>query len=1143
MSGFGKNGTLVGTEIYVGGVHSLNNVYVEDELDVGGDATVEGDFIVKGNAYTINENGEKVKLGAGGDVSLKGVEDDYSEFTTAVVGTAPNTKSIIPSDITEADIEMDETETSCTNKIKYDGNGTTEKGTFFAHQIRSAGVVVSDTGFVAQGKDGNNDIQSFMLPNVISTDAIHCKRIYAKDRDTSDDTTNEVEVIAKKLKLDECEASSISVAEINVGIQNKTSKLTSLVDNELGGTVEIKPATYMEIIPPDGNKTEQTVDASLTGTKRPALVVHGPIQCTNLIGNTESSAASLTTLTTNTIEAGTSGKVKFVSPLDGYPEIYEGYYNYIFGNDYYPYVYYENNVITLENKILLQQNLTDFLPEYSLFHGAYVLDPAVFAVANLLMTPITNISSTYFDSTNTNVILGKICEISKDISLTEEFRNDSVLFTKFFSFLKTFIGTGQSSYYVYEIKDNEDDYTINLKNIPIYETYDNEVGDVCSSYIVVNKKNLSCDYKYKVERKSGSPKTPIDKSYTVKPTKIETFSEYVFQFLFFNFTALSSMITLSLGPTEVVNPFIGKFIGNPEYIQENKNNVVISPGKMAGLIHWINDNKTDKVFWEALKYYLSKKSDFASINNSDIRNIYSGSHIKLFKTLSTYKSPYGKINIFSRNGNIKLKWYKEESNNPVEYTIETTSSIHDVVGIKEIDGDVSMNGNLSVNTITSENGAVSIPYLDVGTIYKNGVSYELGASEADSVLGFKTYTAALYASRSSWIDPIDKSVDVNGTGCPNIYMDINYIGKIAFIGVRSFVIPGNIADSYYPNSYSPHGKGAFKLLGDYDFIINPYCYPILEADNPVMTTKTGTIMTRKMNPRNAYSLASSKIKLYYVTESEYSAGGELEPTCECTYDIHFIVYENNLNYILLYFPKLTKNDYPSLTISGKKLLYMYVDGFRITGVCANKKEDEAGLYTMGYYSAEKKSYTFIKGVIQYNEDMKNSFKQKEMYYCKVENTYICKTSESSTDIFDINDIYYGDNCESLPELSLYSDLMLITIDSLVIYTVPPARNAIELKFVIYNSGNNVNLVNDTGGILNYDNKNDYYIFVTTSETKLYKTFDSLKNSVFTPDKIKGYFKSGSSITAGTYEIYILKSGKTAYTGASDVFKTTTITVT
>lgn len=929
----------------------------------------------------------------------------------------------------------------------------------YVHKMISAGAVTSATGFIAKNQHCNwddakqdynrytdgekiyNRHSTYVLPNKVSTDSVHCKRIYP-----SDDTSGEIDIYCKKVKLENTKGENILQADFVSS--NKSWVNNSFVSEEsstLGGIVKLEPTNYVNIA--STNYAEKVDDSEATlAIEKPSLLVHGSIKCSKLIGEVSSKSSNYEDLKTGNISSNKEGgMIKFGSPIDGVPSIHVTSYDYGYFTDYdnnvTPYLLFakeklDENEDEDENKwkfntaTYKNMDLSSYLSEYEFTHGAYCSNHSMFKCMNMLYTPIVKSSNPYIDASGTGddpcksqVLLDKTCSISKAISISKDLKTNNVLYTKFLNFIRAYYASEKN--YVKNFNELDHGFEIDLG---LYNDEDPEDKEV-KLIIILPDFNMTqtTNINYLIREDSENYKTdvyPIIEGYDI--------TEYTLQFLFFNFF---SDFFKELNGAITDRTYVGYDLCKSTGITlADEGEITLSPGEFASFEHQLEPYERnqilEKFLWEGLKSYLLNSSN-TNVNPVDITKSL---NLKMvLNTIAPTADIDFKMHKWLNNGIKTYNFKRIITQNEIivtpalEYIITTTAPTFGTLGVHDLDGDVEMTGTLNVKEIENKSGEgdefLHIPRLDVDKFSVNGTEYHMNATNAASELGTTHANGQLYYTKSSRVDKADKCSNVNGRDAPKVVMDLNYIGSLVFVGIRSFIIPGYLVDFYIPNGCNPHGYGAIKFfpIGE-EMQINPYNFSVFTEDmelNPVICTKTEgldkdnskiDIITGYMNQDNGYIIASTTAKLYYVDSNKYISGGEMKKpediSCSETFVIDFVVYNGDLTFLNMRFREnLGKHNFKQ---EGKEVLYMLVNGFRYTAVLADKSEIN-GASGVFYKQNDALTATYTTGTIKYMTKT-NQWVERTVSYTQLSGVYIIKTD---TDMFVLEDALMGNNLLSV----------------------------------------------------------------------------------------------------------------------------------
>lgn len=1150
---------LGGREINASSIFASNNIITQDKVIAGEGILCKKDLIVNGKICMPDKNGVMKDLSVDIDPSinmkLRAVEKNYDDFMSL-------DEDILPHNTEKADVFSDDKDIAIKNSVDYN-----DEKSFYVDKMISAGAVTSVTGFVAENehcewdeekqdynKDENgeriyNKESTYILPNKVMTSTVQCKRIYSGD--PKDD---EIDIYCKKVKLsNKNDINLLETDHVDSNTLNVKKVLSSEEDTQLKGDINMQPEYFVEIksdknYEPDKMNIEEW-DSTILDKEKPSLVVRGTIKCTKLIGEVSSTSSKLESLETGTISSNAEdGMLKLASPLDGIPPIqlasYEFDYSENYDGKFTPFLFFPRNKFSRSGdwKFKLAGKTIDLSPylfEYEFMHGAYCSNHDIFKCMNMLYTTIVKETNPYLDNTKveddltkTQYLLNKTCSISNAISISKDLINDADLYKRFKNLMSTYYATEKN-----HIKSiNEGAYEVDL---PCYN--DQNTGSKLSSLAInlseyYSKRN--CTIMYRLTENNGDYTGSF---YSI----LEDYdiNEYVFQFLFFNFFKdfYMELITES-GKTLTNNSYAGYDLVKATGIDlpNEDSKMVLSPGAFARFEHRLEPFELtpilEKFLWEGLKAYLRNTTtfDFGPLDVTKSLNIKMVEDKGINRTMGRYQFHkwmdngiksynFGRVTHPFKSAITEVKGHN--------YTITTTRTTVGTLGVHEIDGDVEMNGDLYVSKIENHTGdgtnPLNIPFLNVNKFYHDGVEYTFDPLSAKSELGPMKYSQPLYFKNKE--GKLDQYSQCDGRNAPLITMDLNYIGQVAFVGVRSFIIPGYLAQFYYPSSGFPHGAGAIDILPIVcSFKINPYNFPIYNNSdftntNPVICTKGLTYIEGKgnltaisgyMNPENGYVVASTTARLYYTSNDEYSSDGTMKNVSldERIFDIDFVVYPSDLSILHMLFRK-NASECDSLQYPAEKkmtLLYMFVNGFRFTAVKADSTEMTI---TPDMYYNDGKKVNYKNGDIEYmsNEGL---YKKQPIQYTELNNTYVIS---DNVNVYDFDTILAENNLTQKTNIAIYYEVYLKDENNKTLATVKPLYKKREIKLYISPSGG-TNLIDMKKSTykLYYSDATKTFIFETNGSPKMVNLSDIGKISELLE------LDTWNITTGGVYDLRLMK---------------------
>lgn len=971
--------------------------YVQNEFEVGENLIVNGDIILKGDIKKRNADGTETKVDAvetmNSDVGLAAIEDSKNSTINGFIPTSADT----------ADISIDDDNSrTIKNTVTFRENSasdTSYKSTLYAHQAFVPGAVVSTTGFCADnvhgcvdnydsstGVRGNtsdtDSNKTYVLPNLVYSENIHCKRIYPKDfncctdgdnnaiRDEDEWKNSVISVESKRLKLDTLDAKNIETTE-----SMKTNNFEAYGDVKFNSTVNFSGQLLV------GNGAESGRQESLVANtiRARSISVNNDVTTTSTI--TKTLQVSEIQSNNNNDNPDIKNMITVNTTIDGDTRVLTGAIDVTYLTDDNDHVPFRTFTITPKNDYTLsfltftsqdsnidQQISMPSVKELLVFHGTYCTNTDVFQCANLLLNKIDKSErQLYYDSSKSDEMLKELCCLSEDINMSADLKYNARLKDKFFTFFANLKNITEHTayfrrYYYVDITDTSYYYVyVGLK--PYVKIQDSSSYTEPCLVIAINKTTLECSFFY---AKSIADTAKIN--YTIDGNDA---LEYVLQFLLFSYIAelVRCVHQKEIGDT-YSDFFIGRSMNNPDFIEEWKQNMTMSRDKFADYIRWFTGSDGwERNYWAAFKrYLLDSSSDLTEDICTD--NTYK----KLFDCDSLCL--YAVIAIANKMKSTQIYWLREGYNPTWEWYIEGVDGAYTITcedkdvnvpvlstaAISNIEGDVTMEGDLTVNNISSSDGSpVRITNLDVTTLTIDGNPINISSENLSNKLKCNKETVRFYTASK-----------INGGDCGDYHatvdLDLNYIGDMLFVGVRPITIVGTSKiENYYPTS-SSRGRGCFKI-GISEYKINPYNFRICDdvADTGRMrigytfdgsdpTDPKYTYGVNGIQPENLYIVAETMVNFYYVNsptsyDQTASNANVSDAESKISRKVYFVMNERYNEYLNLYYPDDIDSYQELDSFANYSLAYMVIDGFRFTAVKSWGAETSAA--DTFYYPAYK----------------------------------------------------------------------------------------------------------------------------------------------------------------------------------------------
>lgn len=1107
---------------------------IENDVYIGGSVIIDGDITYKGKVFRTNASGvtssSDVNTAIANATRLTGVADNKSDLS-----------SIIPSGTKNSDMYIDDDDSSViTNKVDVNvtndsssrsANDANKKYTLYAQQMYSAGAVMSSTGFCADNthncidgtysSDGDLTKKTYVLPNLVYTENLHCKRIYPKDMAsdalTRDGTTwdnSEISVEAKRLKVDTLIAKNIGGDNNNKEVDEiKTYKLNATGDVTFGGEVNL--AKNLKV----GSGVNDNSNANIVTN---AFECKDATVTNNLTSN---GSVKASTMLVKTIKSdGNSGNpdlpnmLTIQDTIDGYPEILAGTGNAFYDksdNDKVPFSYYQANGGHSLNVTLNATTFgsttgpspltitSDSLNELEIFHGAYCTDDVAFQCGNILFEMIQKSNSLYYD-VNKPIETFRTNGTSDNINMVTDMMNSSTLTTNFFKFFISHTGTN-SSFKKRYIVENDTSYYIIYVDLKPY--VNGSTSEYTSPYlrITINKQNMKCMFSY-VKTKTDS--SPLNYTFFDGSTESIKITEVVLQFLLINVLAETIRNLNSVNSAEALTSFyVGKSFNNPNYIKTWGQTMEIENEIYGEYIQWVSEGVVwEKNYWDAFKKYLLG-SNFA--DNYDITSATFCRYVFSEECLIQYKSSTNltmlSIYKFMRGNNPSLKWFIEDtSGTKTVYKIQSTDQdptnpIFGSVSISTLTGDTTINGNLIVNEINSTDGrSIKMNKLDVQSITVNGVDISGSSSSVDGKYSDNRLTVPFY-TKSKW----GINDDLIGGDSFTFEVDVHYMGIVNFVAVRPIFVPPQFVELIYPAQSYRHGAGCFKVYPE-GKKINPYNYEVVTdwTDPMQIAYKYDNIDTqykvnfRYISSKTKFIVAKTTVSLYYIANDKLSqtnttftniTGAE----CKLKHDVYIATCIEANDYLNIYFPGSLSN-YSGSKIAGYTLVYMIIGGFRYTSINANMNEANNGIYYTDITSDGTKDIynptntNIVNAKLTINGTSKSGFT-----YNKNTNKLIYTNNGISSSEFGFTSAEFLTNCG----IYLYvNDMVVVTNadDDSAIYSWK-VTDSNYYRGTTGITGTNTGSINDIG----FDGNSGKCMYINSSNSVVTFDFDTEIENVLT----------------------------------------------
>lgn len=975
-SAFSSEGPMKTKNIHVGNVFVYNNLSVEDKATFESDVEFQGSVITQKGIKIGNTLFTEDKLNAQAS-GVNGVVADAS--------TAPASKKL-----------KLETKTANSNHGIIESNDMSDKANYVqAKGVVSQDQVFSHTGFATV--DGK--ASTYITPNYVATSGLAVDNLYTRKFDpdvTSGGKTDEINVQAQTFRVRTLGAVGSGNAikiddDININGQVGDLKVDSVTvdDGQGGGALTVKGATNFL-----GNVT--FVDTT-GGLNTPTIVIP-KLSVTDLTvtGKTIGGGNSSDTITTDKIEVKTKGKsIEIADPVNGLEvvvnteqakwdatqSVFYRIFDWKTNDTVYDYHQYNEYKICSDEEKQLIDNYFDYSNGFDrqaflhLTHWHFCFSKTDDLIKSEqeggkncgIISPITvnNFShSTSLSKAQTlmayiyNVHTGELALKNGLFNVIyDKFKSDNNFLIKFMKFVNYVF---QSSYPVYGITSfvlNSSTNTVTI--LPEFLTSTDHVWTSVS---------IDCNTMTYKKCKGSFSIDIADETDEEKLICFKNILEGLFMGMYI--TIITDEMRKRTTDTDKYYTILKINSNNSDYgVVKPMDNTKSQFDKMNEYIeNWHNAKYWDIIWNKLVKFieeHIRENKEFTFLDNTT-----DDTRVAKFKEV-LYPDYF--------------EWIKEEQTDSIvdiEYLVSPTQYIMKIgkptinirytcehpylenLEVKNITGNTTVGGTLKVDNITAinEGDTINISNANFETVTIGGTKVTPTPNNTECHMEFAWQKAYLFANKSLTGQTIEKYKEsvTNEDGnpedinIPEVYIDINNCGQIAFVTVRPFTIQRKpLIEKYISPTV---GLGIIYLPID---AFNPYGLPNIAKANvargilyekninydPDAATNRDTqkSITANSTPskNNIYEIAKTKwqwIKCEVVTDTSK----KITTTKYVVWQegtVSFIVSELYTKFVNLQWNDALKTDTYTPT-TGYKLYreYVYIEGFRF--VAPKRNEDE-----------------------------------------------------------------------------------------------------------------------------------------------------------------------------------------------------------